>query len=247
MIRFFLEIFFNLHICIKYYFGLKKIIKNKDKYTLEERYKYCKKILDDVNKKGRITVNVFGLENLPKENGYVMYSNHQGKYDAIGILATHDEPCSVVIKKHRGKAILIRQFLEVLGAKKLEVGNLKGTVKLFKEVEEEVKNGRNYLIFPEGIFYDNKNSLLEFHTGCMRFVKNVKCPVVPVLIYDTYKVFGVNSLKPVSCEVHYLEPLYYDEYKDLTKQELANEIKARIQKRQDERNQFFEDKNKMKK
>ncbi len=239
MIRFFLVIALNLHLCIKYLLGLKKIIKNLDNYDDEFRYNYCRNILHIINKKGRITVNAYGTENLPSQNGYVMYANHQGKYDAIGILASHEKPCRVVIKKNRGKALAIRQFLEVLGAKKIVVGDFKGTLQKFKEVEQELLEGKNYLIFPEGIFYDNKNSLLEFHTGCMRFLKNAKCPIIPVAIYDTYKVFNVNSIKKVSCEVHYLNPIYYEEYQELSKQEIASLIKQRIQAKLDERNRYY--------
>lgn len=239
MIRFVLVIMLNLHLSISYLCKLKKMIKHLDNYDDEFRYNYCRSIIQKINKKARITVNSFGAENIPQENGYVMYSNHQGKYDALAILTAHEKPCRVVIKKNRGKAILMRQFLEVLGAKKISMDNLKDTVKKFNEVEQELMEKKNYLIFPEGIFYDNKNSLLEFHTGCMRFLKNVKCPIVPVTIYDTYKVFNVNSVKKVSCEVHFLTPIYYEEYKDLSKQEIAELIKSRIQAKLDERNDYY--------
>lgn len=239
MIRFYLLIVFNLHLCVRFLVKLKKIIKNIDQYDDVFRYNFCRNLIKLINKKGRITVLSYGQENLPKDDGYVMYSNHQGKYDALGIISTHERPCRVVIKKNRGKAILMRQFLEVLGAKKLEVGNLKGSIQLFREVQQELLEGKNYLIFPEGIFYDNKNTLLEFHTGCMRFLKDVKCPIVPIAIYDTYKVFNVNSLKKVTCEVHYLDPIYYDEYKELSKPEIAALIKSKIQAKLEERTLFY--------
>lgn len=239
MLRFYLLIILNVFLCVKYLRRLKRIIKDINSYTIEERYDTCKDMLDTLNRKGKITVHAYGKDNLPKDNGYVMYANHQGRYDAIGVLSTHERPCSVVMKKERSKAILMRQFVEVLGAKLLDQKNLKEGIKIFREVGQEVENGRNYLIFPEGYYSDNKNTLQEFHTGCMRFVYKAKCPIVPVTLYDTYKVFGINSFKKVECEVHYLEPIYYDEYKDLNKHELAELIKERIQEKIDERNEFY--------
>ena len=37
---------------------------------------------------GGIHTKAYGQENLPKEGGYMMYPNHQGKYDALGIVYT---------------------------------------------------------------------------------------------------------------------------------------------------------------
>ena len=70
----------------------------------------------------------------------------------------------------------------------------------------------------------------------MHFVFHTKCPIVPVTLYDTYKVYGVNSLKRVSCEVHYLKPIPYEEYHGLDKNELASLVKSKIQEKLDELN-----------
>ena len=39
-----------------------------------------------------ILIDAFGIENLPKEGGYMMYPNHQGKYDVYGIFCVHKKP-----------------------------------------------------------------------------------------------------------------------------------------------------------
>lgn len=239
MIRFYLLITLNIFLCYKFYKQLKKIIKNMDSYSRQERYDVCYGMLQTLNRKGKVIVHTYGKENLPNKNGYVMYSNHQGRYDAIGILSTHEKVCSVVMKKEKAKKILMKEFVQVLGAKLLDQKNLREGIKLFKEVEQEINEGMNYLIFPEGYYSNNKNTLQEFHTGCMKFVFKSKCPIIPVTVYDTYKVFGVNSIKKVECEVHYLEPIYYEEYKDLTKIELAELIKGKIQEKLDERNEYY--------
>ena len=62
----------------------------------------------------------------------------------------------------------------------------------------------------------------------MHFLHKVKCPVVPVCLYDTYKVYNVNSLKKVKCSVHYLDPIYYDEYKELGLKQISELVKERI-------------------
>ena len=44
--------------------------------------------IDLMNKSGKITTEACGLENLPETGGYIMYPNHQGKYDLLGIITT---------------------------------------------------------------------------------------------------------------------------------------------------------------
>ena len=48
-----------------------------------------------------------------------MFANHQGKYDALGIMLTHEEPCSVVMDEARSKMPLVKQFIDMVGGKRL--------------------------------------------------------------------------------------------------------------------------------
>lgn len=221
------------YISIYYILKLMHLTKSK-KHTREQKYNYLNKVVKNVAKKSRVTINVEGLENLPKDNGYVMYANHQGKFDGLAIIGTHEMPLSVVIKKSRSNFLLVKQAMNLVNAKFLDISDLRETVKLFNDVSKEINEGVNYLIFPEGIYGDNKNNLQTFNTGCFGFVQRAKCPIVPVMLYDTYKVYNVNSFKKVSCYVHYLKPILHEEYKDLNKRELADLVKSRIQKAIDE-------------
>ena len=60
--------------------------------TEEKNYRYVQYIVDLMQKTGYIKTEVFGYENLPKEGGYMMYPNHQGKYDVYGIISVHIQP-----------------------------------------------------------------------------------------------------------------------------------------------------------
>ena len=44
-----------------------------DKYTEEQRYALLKKIDHAANTGGNLNVQGYGVENIPKENGYMMY------------------------------------------------------------------------------------------------------------------------------------------------------------------------------
>ncbi len=54
--------------------------RHPEKYSEQFRYEYDRYAINLMKKTGRITTEGFGMENLPKEGGYVMFSNPQGKY-----------------------------------------------------------------------------------------------------------------------------------------------------------------------
>ena len=67
-----------------------------DKYTEEEHYKMLKFIVRRANKGGNVTIAAEGLDNIPKENGFMFFPNHQGMYDVLAIMDVCPVPISVV-------------------------------------------------------------------------------------------------------------------------------------------------------
>lgn len=200
-----------------------------DRYTEEQKYGLLQKITTKVNKAGRVIIEPHGLSNLPKENGYIMFPNHQGMFDVLTLLETHKRPFSVVIKKEAENVILLKQVIRLLKAQVIDREDVRQSMKVIIQMTKEVKEGRNYVIFAEGTRSRDKNNLLEFKGGSFKSATNAKCPIVPVALIDSYKAFDTNSIEPVTVEVHYLPPLYYDEYKDMKSVEIAKEVKCRIE------------------
>ncbi len=209
--------------------------RNKNE-SCENKYKIVKRIIKKITKRNRATVKAFNKENIPNESSYVMLSNHQGRFDGLAIINSCDVPFSAIVDVTRSNFPLERRFLDLLECKYIKKTNYRETISIFNDVANDIKNGKNYLIFPEGYYKDNKNTLQDFHSGCLNVVYQSKCPIVPICLYETYKVYNVNSLKKVSCEVHYLKPIYYDEYCNLRKHELIKLVKSRIQEKIDELN-----------
>lgn len=200
------------------------------KYTEEQRYAYARLTVSRMNRSGHIKTIGYGMENLPREGGYVMFPNHQGKYDALGIIATHEKPCSVVIDDAKSHMILTTQFVNMLHGKRMVISDLKQSVRIISEVAQEVAAGRRYIIFPEGGYFHNHNEVREFKPGCFKSAMRAKAPIVPVVLIDSYKVFEEWSLKPVTTQVHYLPPIFYEEYKGMTTIEVSDVVRDRIKK-----------------
>ena len=99
---------------------------------------------------------------------------------------------------------------------------------------EDVKNGKNYVIFPEGTRSRNGNRILEFKAGTFKSAVNAGCPIIPVALIDSYKPFGVSSINKETVQVHFLEPLNPDQYVGLKTKEIADIVHDRIPHKIDE-------------
>ncbi len=202
--------------------------KHSDKYSEQTRYKVGRSLVRMIKRRGRISTISTGKEFLPKDGGYIMYSNHQGKYDMLGIVSTHERPCAIVIDKKTTKEILPRLYTKLVKGQKLDKKDPRQQVRAIHNVIKEIKEGRRYLLFPEGGYIDNKNNLLDFHPGSFKVPIKAKCPIIPIAIYDSYKPFTINSIRRVTTQVHYLEPIHYKQYGGLSTREISDLVYERI-------------------
>ncbi|MBP3543039.1 MAG: 1-acyl-sn-glycerol-3-phosphate acyltransferase, partial [Lachnospiraceae bacterium] len=82
-----------------------------EEYTEEQRFQVIKDKIFAINRAGRVIIDAHGMENLPKEGGYVMYPNHQGLFDTLGIFESHEKPFTVVLKKEMENVFFIKQII----------------------------------------------------------------------------------------------------------------------------------------
>lgn len=200
--------------------------KHPEKYSEEDRYALAQKLVNIVIKGSRVETEYEGRENLPKSGGYIMFSNHQGRYDALGIIAGHEKPCSFLIDKRRADQFLGKQFSALLDGISIDKESVKDQMRAMRALANGAKEGRTYLVFPEGIYYKNQgNRTGEFKQGCFICATHAKCPIVPVTVVDSYKVYGINSLKKVKTKVIFHAPIYYEDYKGMNAKEVSVLVK----------------------
>lgn len=198
-------------------------------YTESEKYNIVRDIVKSINKSANVDIHCEGLKNIPEENGFVMFPNHQGLFDALVMIDTCDKPITFVIKKEIDKVRPLRKILSVLDVKVIDREDIKQSMKLIINVIQEVRSGRNYVIFAEGTRSRDKNNLLPFKGGSFKSAVKAKAPIVPVAIMDSYKVFDNHSIKRVTVSISYLPPITYEEYKDMKTVDIAKEVKKRIE------------------
>ena len=203
--------------------------KHTDEYPEQEKWDLIHKILGYAVKAGNVDLQVFGKENLPEQDGFVLYANHQGMFDVVALASDWERPLAAVLKKELADVPLLKQIRQCTYSFAMDREDVRQSLTVIKGVTEEVLKGRNYLIFPEGTRSRNGNVMGEFHGGSFRAAMKAQCPIVPVCFIDSFKVLDQKGSKRVSVQMHYLKPIAYEEYKDLKTVDVAELVKSRIQ------------------
>ena len=128
-----------------------------------------------------------------------------------------------------------REFCDLVQAKRLEKDNPRQGITIINQVAKEVEAGRRYILFPEGGYkFNNRNKVCDFKAGSFKIALKSKAPIVPIALIDSYKVFNSFHCGPITTYVYYLDPIYYDEYKNMKTHEIAALVKQRIEEKVNE-------------
>lgn len=212
-----------------WFYQLCRLRRADDPHTEEERYAFLHHLVKIVNRTGRVEVQCFGREKLPEKNGFIFFPNHQGLFDSLALIESCPRPFGIVIKKEALRWILVKQVVALLRGIGIDREDIRASLEVIKQVTEEVKQGRNYIIFPEGTRSREENEILPFKGGTFKSAVNAKCPIVPVALIDCYRPFDLPSIRKEKVQVHFLDPIYPDAYAGMKTREIADMVHDQIQ------------------
>jgi 1-acyl-sn-glycerol-3-phosphate acyltransferase len=99
--------------------------------------------------------SIDGAENIPKEGGIVIASNHRSFADPVSITIPMKKPLKYMARDSLFKNKIIALFIRILGA--FPVKRDAASTELFKTCADILSSGKNLVIFPEGTRqYQNK-------------------------------------------------------------------------------------------
>ena len=219
----------NMHRVPFLYGRLCHYAKHTDEYPEQEKWDHIHHILELAVRAGNLDLQVTGQENIPGPGtGFLMYGNHQGLFDVVAIAATCTTPLAAVLKKELTDVPLLKQIRQCTHSFAMDREDVRQSLEVIRAVTEEVKKGRNYLIFPEGTRSRNGNIMGEFHGGSFRCAIKAKCPIIPIAFVDSFKVLDQKGSQRLAVQIHYLKPIQPEEYEGLKTVELAELVKRRI-------------------
>lgn len=212
-----------------WFYQLCRLGRADDSHTEEERYDFLHRLVKKINQTGRVEVKCFGAEKLPEKNGFILFPNHQGLFDSLALIESCPRPFGIVIKKEALKWILVKQVIALLRGIGIDREDIRASLEVIKQVTEEVKQGRNYIIFPEGTRSREENKILPFKAGTFKSAVNAKCPIVPVALIDCYRPFDLPSIRKEKVQVHFLDPIYPKQYEGMKTKEIAEMVHDQIE------------------
>lgn len=209
-----------------YYPRIVRYSINKDKYPLEKRYAFVKKLANIVVKALGIKYKVEGLEHLKAFKGGMVTCNHQSFLDAVSMIYLFDNPIYFLSKKESRKYPLAGRVIYFLDALFLDREDLRESVKVLRKCKEYMEEGKNVVIFPEGTRTRDPNYKVgEFKGGSFKPAMDSKSDILPMIINNSYKpLYKKYKGTKYTINVKILPPLTYEEYKDYTSVELARKL-----------------------
>lgn len=230
MNRILLMVFRNLFRVPGAWLKLCKYAKHPDRYSREEMYQHIQYIMKMAVNSGNLDFRVYGKEHLPKENGFIMYGNHQGFFDAVALIAACDIPICAVFKKELEGIPFCDQVIACTESYKMDREDVRQSMEVILAVAKDVvEKKKNVVIFPEGTRSKNGNQMGDFHAGSFKSAQKAKCPIVPFVFIDSHSVLEDKGIGPMTVQLHFLEPIPYEDYKSMKTVELAAVVKERIQ------------------
>ena len=192
---------------------LRKIEKHPESHTEKQAYnflhKHAKKALSIVN----INLNILGKEKLPKEP-VLFVMNHSSMLDSFIVISSIDRPTGVVIADipvWRNMPI-ISHWTKLIKCVYINRENNREGIKSINEAANNIKNGHNMAIFPEGDLTWTKDPsalISDFKPGALKIAYKANCPIVPLVIknskstYDGYQPIGKIHSMDVEVECIY--------------------------------------------
>ena len=203
--------------------------RHKEKYTDDELYAYGLKIVRVAVNTAGLKIEAQGLENIPQTDGIYICANHQEKFDPLAIWLSFPRQTGVILDDSATHRPVIRELCDLIKSQRLLKHNTHSVVKAYNQITRELKAGINYMVFPEGEYEEEPGMLGDFHAGSFKSPQRAHCPILPVALIDSYKIFDKGFKSTLPIRVHYLLPIKPEEYAGMTTSEIAGLVKSRIQ------------------
>lgn len=168
------------------------------------------------------TVQVNGLENVPKDKPVLVVSNHQSDMDIPVLLGYLNKPIGFVSKAEIKKFPLVSTWMEMMNCVFMDRKNRRQSLQAIKDGIELLKQGHSIVIFPEGT-RSKGEGMVEFKAGSFHLAVKAGVAILPVTLDGTYKMFEANGnrMKPAHATVTISKPITAEQYENMDIKELA--------------------------
>ncbi len=209
--------------------------KKPTKYPLAKRYSVVQKEMKRILKAFRVDFHIEGLEKINNIDEKVLFiSNHHSEADPVIYMGIMKHPVAFAAKKETLKMPFVGRVLQALEGVALDRGNVMNQLGEIKKIVSLIKDETkaNVTIFAEGTRNKHpENDCLEFKGGSLKIGYMAKTIIVPVAIYGSFRLFSdKHFLKRYPIYIKFFDPIYPEDYQNITSVDLADKLKEEIDK-----------------
>jgi 1-acyl-sn-glycerol-3-phosphate acyltransferase len=139
------------------------------------------------------TLDVRGVDNIPKDGGLCIVGNHSGIFDIALLLAYVGRPMAFIAKKEFLYVPFLNMWIVLLGGSFVDRKSPRQALKTISKGIKHIKAGGAMIIFPEGTRSKGRG-ILPFRPGALKLATQAGCPIVPVAISGSYQVLEKTGL-----------------------------------------------------
>ena len=138
-------------------------------------------------------INMVGIENVPKEGGLILASNHVSYLDPIVLAITMKRKICFIAKKEAFNNIFGNTILKQLNAFPVDRGKI--DIRSLKKALSILQENKVLGIFPEGA-RSLDGELQELKLGIIKIAMKTGVPILPVGIIGTHKIYSHGKSFP---------------------------------------------------
>lgn len=156
--------------------------------------------LQGLEKLCKISTQIIGQENLPKERSFLIASQHQSAFDTFVWMNLLERP-AYIMKRELIRIPLVGPMLKLSGMIPLDrKGGIKALKNLIQDCQKAIDDFRQIIIFPEGT-RTAVGEKVKLHAGTVAIANQLNLKIVPVSIDSGY-CWPRNSFKKYPGIIH---------------------------------------------
>lgn len=246
ILAFFLA-FIVAYILIAYVLGL-LIRPDKELSRPRTFHRYViKAITEFLTDLGRIKFTTIGYEKLsnfdkyPHTQKFLLVCNHQSNFDPIiSVWALRKLRIAYIMKDSILKVPIIGRWLYGAGFLPLDRNNNRKAIETIQIATKRIANGLHPIaVYPEGTRSKGPH-MNEFRNGVFRIAQKAKCPIVVMVIDNTYRVKYRFPFRSTKVLLEIIDVIPYEKFEGKSTNEIGDAIRDQMIDRLEQRRNEFE-------
>ncbi|MFA5006854.1 MAG: lysophospholipid acyltransferase family protein [Candidatus Izemoplasmatales bacterium] len=182
----------------------------------------------------RVRLIATGLENLPHDENFVIYSNHIEASDPMYLkLVFRRHPVAFISKEVLFKQFLVGDMLASIGCIPISPNADRTAMQSILEGIKRVKGGQPFGIYPEGR-RTYSNDIIAFKPGSFKLATKAGADIIPVAVYDMHEINRKGRILPCNVRLHVFPRITPAEYEGIDTVELAKRVETIVAEKMEE-------------